>query len=174
MSNIKKEKYELKVAEALPDDAYKGIARIDSELMRNLGLRRGDAISIVGKRQTIAIVDRAYPADVGENIIRIDGILRKNAKIGIGDVVIVSPAEYKEAKKITLAPAQQGIMVQADSEFLRRGLLGRVVIKGDLVVMGGVQRRKDIMSEEFGDEINDIFGDLLGNMGINLGGFGFG
>jgi transitional endoplasmic reticulum ATPase len=174
MSNIKKEKYELKGAEALPDDAYKGIARIDSELMRNLGLRRGDAISIVGKRQTIAIVDRAYPADVGENIIRIDGILRKNAKIGIGDVVIVSPAEYKEAKKITLAPAQQGIMVQADSEFLRRGLLGRVVIKGDLVVMGGVQRRKDIMSEEFGDEINDIFGDLLGNMGINLGGFGFG
>jgi transitional endoplasmic reticulum ATPase len=31
------------------------------------------------------------------------------------------------------------------------------------------------MSEEFGgDEMGDIFGDLLNNMGINLGGFGFG
>jgi len=94
--------------------------------------------------------------------------------VGIGDVVSVSPAEYKEAKKVTLAPAQQGIMVQADPEFLRRGLLGRAVIKGDLVVLGGVQRRKDIMSEEFGDEINDIFGDLLNNMGINFSGMGFG
>jgi transitional endoplasmic reticulum ATPase len=170
-----KELIELKVAEALPDDAYKGIARIDSETMRDLGLRRGDVIFISGARQTIAIIDRAYPADVGEGIIRIDGILRRNARVGIGDIVKVAPAEYKEAKKVTIAPAQKGIMIQADSENLRRGLLGRAVIKGDLIVMGGVQRRRDIMSEEFGgDEMGDIFGDLLNNMGINLGGFGFG
>jgi transitional endoplasmic reticulum ATPase len=72
-----------------------------------------------------------------------------------------------------IAPAQKGIMVQADPESLRRGLLGRTVVKGDVVVLGGVQRRRDLLSEEFGD-LNDIFGnlgDVFGGMGLgNLGG----
>ena len=32
----------LRVAEALQDDAYKGIARIDFDIMRELGIKRGD------------------------------------------------------------------------------------------------------------------------------------
>jgi len=168
-----KKEIQLKVVEALQDDAYKGIARIDADVMRNLDIRRGDAILIKGSRETVAIADRAYPADVGEGIIRIDGILRRNAKTGIGDPVKVVKADIKEAKKITIAPAQKGIMVQGDPEHLRNGLLGRTVLKGDVVVLGGVQRRKDLMSEEFGD-MGDIFGnlnDLFGGMGLgNLGG----
>ena len=81
--NIKhgtKKEYQLKVVEALQDDAYKGVARIDSEIMRELDIRRGDPIMIKGGRETIAIADRAYPADVGEGIIRIDGILEKKCK----------------------------------------------------------------------------------------------
>jgi transitional endoplasmic reticulum ATPase len=164
---------QLKVVEALQDDAYKGIARIDADLMKELELKRGDVISIKGNRETVAIVDRSYPADVGEGIIRIDGILRKNAKTGIGEVVSISKGEIKEAKKIMIAPAQKGIMVQGDPQGLRNGLLGRVVVKGDIVVLGGVQRRKDLMSEEFGD-LEDVFGnlnELFGGMGFgNLGG----
>ncbi len=154
-----KQDIQLKVVEALQDDAYKGIARIDAEIMRELGIRRGDVILIKGNRETVAIADRAYPADVGEGIIRIDGILRKNSKTGIGDIVKVSKADVKEAKKIMIAPAQKGIMVQGDPESLRRGLLGRSIVKGDVVVLGGVQRRRDLMSEELGD-MNDIFGNL--------------
>jgi len=82
-----KQSVQLKIVEALQDDAYKGIARIDSEAMRELGIKRGDVISIKGNRETVAIADRAYPADVGEGIIRVDGIIRRNAKTGIGDVV---------------------------------------------------------------------------------------
>ncbi|MDO8528590.1 MAG: CDC48 family AAA ATPase [Nanoarchaeota archaeon] len=160
---------QLKVVEALQDDAYKGIARIDSEVMRQLEIRRGDVILIKGARPTVAIADRAYPADIGQGIIRIDGILRRNAKTGIGDAVTISKADVKEAKKIIIAPAQKGIMVQAEPEGLKRGLLGRTMIKGDVVVLGGVQRRKDLMSEEFGD-MNDIFG----NLGEIFGGMGFG
>ncbi|MGY4884520.1 MAG: CDC48 family AAA ATPase [Nanobdellota archaeon] len=168
-----KKTIQLKVVEALQDDAYKGIARIDAELMKELELKRGDAITIKGNRETIAIVDRSYPADVGEGIIRIDGIQRKNAKTGIGEVVSISKAEIKEAKKIMIAPAQKGIMVQGDPQGLRNGLLGRTVVKGDIVVLGGVQRRRDLMSEGFGDlgELEDIFGEFFGNMGMgNLGG----
>ncbi len=170
---MKQKQIKLKVVEALQDDAYKGIARIDSEIMRELDIKRGDVILIKGNRETVARADRAYPADVGEGIIRIDGILRRNAKTGIGDVVSIFKPEVKEAKKMIIAPAQKGIMVQGDPEDLKRGLLGRAILKGDIVVLGGVQRRRDLMSDEFGD-MNDIFGnlnDILGGMGFgNLGG----
>ncbi|MEK6926630.1 MAG: CDC48 family AAA ATPase [Nanoarchaeota archaeon] len=167
-----KKKYRLKVVEALQDDAYKGIARIDSEVMRELEIKRGDVIYIKGNRETVAIADRAYPADVGEGIIRIDGILRRNAKTGIGDAVEISKSEIKEAKKIIVAPAQKGIMVQATPESLRRGLLGRAVVKGDVVVLGGVQRRRDLFSEMGEDEfLGGLFGDMINNMAFgNLGG----
>jgi len=168
---IKKEKeieMKLKVSEALQDDAYKGVARIDPHVMKSLDLKRGDFISISGEKTTIALVDRSYPADIGEGIIRMDGILRRNARTGIGEEVTISKAEIKEAKKITIAPAQKGIMVQGDPENLKRGLLGRALVKGDLVMMGGVQRRKDLMGSDFG-ELDDIFGglgDIFGNMGF--------
>ena len=114
----------LKVLEALQDDAYKGIARIDTEVMKTLGLKRGDIILLKGERETVAIVDRSYPADVGEGIIRIDGLIRRNAKTGIGEHVGIKKAQVKPAKKVTIAPAQQGIMIQADPEIFRNGLLG--------------------------------------------------
>lgn len=103
---------QLKVVEALPDDAYKGIARIDPEIMRDLGIKRGDIILIKGDRETAAIatVDRAYPTDVGEGIIRIDGIIRRNAKTVTGDFVNVSKAEVKEAKKIVIEPIQKNVV----------------------------------------------------------------
>ncbi|MFA5993178.1 MAG: CDC48 family AAA ATPase [Candidatus Pacearchaeota archaeon] len=162
----------LRVAEASQDDAYKGIARIDLDTMKSLGLKRGDVILVRGAKETVAIVDRAYPADVGEGIIRIDGIIRKNAKTGVGEFVKVEKADIKEAKKITIAPVQENIIVQGDPEVFRRGLLGRAIVKGDIVVLGGVQRRKDIMSEEFGD-FGDIFGEIMNNFnGSNGMGFG--
>ncbi len=172
---MKKDKNEikLKVSEALQDDAYKGIARLDLDLMRDIGVSRGDSILITGSKSTIAIADRAYPADVGEGMIRIDGVLRKNAGVSIGEEVTITKAEVKEAKKITIAPAQKGVMVQGDPDSLRKGLLGRTLVKGDLVVLGGVQRRKDLMTDDMGD-LGDIFGnlgDILGGMGMgNLGG----
>jgi len=151
----------LKVVEALPDDAYKGIARVDTEIMKQLGLRRGDVISIKGNKETVAIVDRAYPADIGESIIRVDGIIRKNTGAGIGELVNIQKIDIKEAKKVTIAPAQKNIVVRADPEVIKQSLLGRAVVKGDLLALGGTRRRRDIMSEM------DLFGDIfeaLGNM----------
>jgi transitional endoplasmic reticulum ATPase len=162
----------LRVVEALQDDAYKGIARIDGEIMRQLGVNRGDVVHIKGGRETIAIVDRAYPADVGEGIIRVDGIIRRNARTGIGEPVTISKADVKEAKKITIAPAQQGIMVQANPDIFKQGLLGRVVVKADIVVLGGAQRRRDIMGDDM--DIDNIFGDLSNMFGGAFGNMGFG
>jgi len=55
----------LKVMEALQEEAYKGIVRIDSQTMRDIGVRPGDIVAIEGSKKTVGIVDRAYPTDVG-------------------------------------------------------------------------------------------------------------
>jgi len=169
---IKKEEIKeikLKVVEALQDDAYKGVARIDPQLMRALGLNRGDVILVKGERETSAIVDRAYPADVGEKIIRIDGLIRRNAKTGVGELVSIGKAITKPAKKVAIAPAQHGMMVHADPEMLKSGLIGRAVTKGDIISLGGIHRRRDSM----GEGMPDIFGDLHDLFGSNLGFSGF-
>jgi transitional endoplasmic reticulum ATPase len=155
----------LKVMEALQEDAYKGIARIDSATMKQLNVRPGDVIIVKGARESVAIVDRAYPADIGEQIIRIDGIIRRNAKTGIGETVAVVKADIKEAKKIIIAPAQKGIVVQADPEVFRGGLLGRAIVAGDLVVLGGAQRRRELMASSF-DDLFNIFGEAFGNFSM--------
>ena len=161
----------LRVVEALQDDAYKGIARIDPQIMKSLNLMRGDVILIqgAGARETVAIVDRAYPADVGEGIIRIDGLIRRNAKASVGENIIVKKSIAKPAIKVGIAPAQQGIMVQGDPELFKSGLLGRAVVKGDIISLGGVHRRRDVMNEGFGDifnDINDLFGQNFGFSGF--------
>ena len=79
----------LKVAEAIQDDVNKGIVRVDSGLMHQIGVRSGDIVEIEGERKTVGIVDRAYPGDIGLNIIRMDGIIRRNAKTGIGEIVAI-------------------------------------------------------------------------------------
>src|SRR3990167_6039150 len=159
----------LKVMEALQEEAYKGIVRIDSETMKEIGVRAGDIIEIEGGRKTVGIVDRAYPTDVGESIIRMDGILRRNAKTGISEIIAVRRAEVKEAKTVTIAPSQKGVMIQAHPDLFKRVLLGRALVKGDIVVLGGAKRRRKTMTES--PFFDDIFSVLEENF---MGSFGFG
>ncbi len=163
-----KKEVQLKVMEALQEEAYKGIVRIDSNTMNLLEVRPGDVIEIEGSRTTVGVVDRAYPSDVGQSIIRMDGILRRNAKTGIGETVKVRLAEVKEAKSIIIAPAQKGIMVQAHPDVFKRGLLGRAVVKGDIVALGGTRRRRRTMAESpFFDDIFNFEDTLFDNFGFS-------
>ena len=162
MNNIK-----LKVMEALQEEAYKGIVRIDSQTMKEIGVHPGDVLEIQGNRLTVGIVDRAYPTDVGQNIIRMDGILRRNAKTGIGENIGVKKADIKEAKQITIAPAQKGVMIRADSYLFKKTLLGRAMITGDIIVPGGSTRRRRTMSDSpFFDDIFSMFDDMPGSFGL--------
>ncbi|MBS3155701.1 CDC48 family AAA ATPase [Candidatus Woesearchaeota archaeon] len=167
---MEKKETKLKVMEALQEEAYKGIVRIDSETMHFIGVHPGDIVEIEGARGTVGIVDRAYPTDVGQSIIRMDGILRRNAKTGIGENVKVRKANIKEASAITIAPAQKGVMVRADPELFKRVLLGRAVVKGDIIVPGGVRQRKRAMNESpfFEDVFNNMFEESfsIGTFGL--------
>ncbi len=157
----------LKVAEAIQDDVNKGIVRIDNSFMLQIGIRPGDIVQIAGERKTVGIADRAYPGDIGLNIIRMDGIVRRNAKTGIGETVVISKADVVEAKKVVIAPVQKGIHVRASPAIFKRGLLGRAVMKGDIVSLGGVSRRMTTMEDS--PMYNDIFSDLP----FDLPGLGF-
>jgi len=159
----------LKVAEAIQDDVNKGIVRIDSSFLTQIGARVGDIIEVQGERKTVAIADRAYPGDIGLNIIRMDGIVRKNAKTGIGELVIVRKAEVKEAKKVIIAPARKGIVVRASPDLFKQGLLGRAVVKGDIVSLGGTRRRRTATTQ------NPFFDDVFSLLDESpMSGFGFG
>ncbi len=161
----------LKVMEALQEEAYKGIIRIDSETMRLIGVRPGDIVEIEGNRVTVGIVDRAYPTDVGQAIIRMDGILRRNARTGIGEVVNVRKADVAEAKSVTIAPAQKGVTIQAEPNLFKRGILGRAVLKGDIVALGGARRRrKTFTGSSFEDlfDLQDLFEQtFVGSFGLS-------
>ncbi|MBU2634339.1 MAG: CDC48 family AAA ATPase [Nanoarchaeota archaeon] len=153
----------LKVMEALQEEAYKGIVRIDSETMKELHVHPGDVVEIEGSRITVGIVDRAYPTDVGQSVIRMDGIIRRNAKTGIGEYVKIKKADVKEAKNITIAPAQKGIMIKANPLIFKKALLGRAVLKGDIVVPGGFRaRRRQFSDTPFSDDLfSSIFEESL-------------
>ncbi|MFO7711349.1 MAG: CDC48 family AAA ATPase [Candidatus Woesearchaeota archaeon] len=160
----------LKVAEAVQDDVNKGIVRVDSSILRDLGLRPGDPLEIQGERVTVATVERAYPGDIGLNIIRMDGLLRRNAKTGIGEYVAINTADVKEAKKVVIAPARKDIVVKADPVFFRRGLHNRVVLTGDIISIGGRRRtRKGTYSgSPFFDDIVELFDEgMMSSFGFS-------
>jgi transitional endoplasmic reticulum ATPase len=155
----------LKVMEAVQDDVNKGIVKVDSSFMKQIEVNSGDVVEIVGERRTAAVVDRAYPGDIGLNIIRMDGNIRRNAKTSIGEMVTVKKAEVKPAGKVVIAPAHQGVMIKASPQLFKQGLLGKALVKGDIVSLGKPRRRLG-----GGDDIGDVFS----MMESKFAGFGFG
>ncbi|MEM5875394.1 MAG: CDC48 family AAA ATPase [Candidatus Aenigmatarchaeota archaeon] len=150
----------LKVGELTSkEEAGRGIARIDSEIMKKIGVREGDIIELEGTKKTGAIARRAYPADIGLNIIRIDGITRRNAGVGVGESVIVRKANAVEAKKVVLAPADPGIVLNFSPHMIKENLFGRPVNKGDIVVPSPAYRRRanTFFEEFFGADFEELF-----------------
>lgn len=143
----------LKVAEAISQkDVGQGVARLDPNIMDDLGIHERDLIEITGERRTAAI---ALPSqtDIGLGIIRIDGLVRKNSGATIGGEVTIKKTKATEAKKVVLAPIENNIRVQGDV----RGLFaGKVMVQGDLI---GSQIRapRPSMSRGF----NSLFDELM-------------
>ncbi len=151
-----KEEIKLRVAEALKRDVGRGIARFDRKFQRQLGVEPGDIVELHGEKVTAAIVANPHPDDRGIDIVRIDGYIRKNAGVSIGDFITLKRAEVKEARKVTLAPAQRGVLIQLPGDLVKNNLLGRPVIKGDLIIASG-----RIEDEFLATPFEEIFRNLL-------------
>jgi transitional endoplasmic reticulum ATPase len=159
-----KKEAELKIGELTQREEFgRGIVRIDSGSMQKLGIREGDVIELEGKRKTGAIAVRSYPADAGLNVARMDGLVRRNAGSGVGETVKIRKADVKEAKKVTLAPAQEGMIIQISPNLVKQNIYYRPVTKGDIIVPSPVvkgrdnRRRPDIFQDFFGFGLEDFF-----------------
>jgi len=128
----------IKVAELKPGESDKGIARLDYELMRVLGIKNGDIIQIDGSKKTAVKVLDGYPEDANRGIIRLDNITRKNAGVMADDRVSVKKISVNNAEKITFAPVGE-LRLQGGEDYLKQKFQGMVLSKGDVLqdtVMG--------------------------------------
>jgi hypothetical protein len=120
----------LTVAEAKKRDIGRGVARIDTTFMEQIGVTSGELIEIVGKKRTVATAWPGYDNDKNKGIIRIDSFTCEDAGLLYGEDVLVRRVEAKAAQKIILAPVGMRLNVDQDFEdFVKNRLMGRAVIE---------------------------------------------
>ncbi len=125
---------QLKVAEANPRDVGRGIARVDPEVMEQLGISdSGEVFGLQGKQQTVVKIMPTFPDQRGRGIVQIDGIIRENAQAGIDDQVKLARIKVEEARKVTLSPLTLAGRTTTDSAYLLRQLSAVPVTQGDRV-----------------------------------------
>ncbi|MEA2046750.1 MAG: CDC48 family AAA ATPase [Euryarchaeota archaeon] len=139
------EDYTLKVGEARPSDVGRGIARVDQAVLYEAGWEAGDVLMIEGKKRTAALLMPGYPDDTGTGMIRIDGNIRRNAGMSIDDKVPVKVIRSAPAEKIVFAPTVP-LRITGGEEYLRRYLEGRVLTKGDIIEIGVMGRKIELVA----------------------------
>src|SRR6266700_107099 len=131
---MEKKTVKLKVAEAQRRDVGRGIARIDPEVMEQLGIGdSGEVFALKGKRETVVKIMPTFPELRGRGIVQIDGIIRENAQVGIDEQVKLARIKVEEARKVTLSPLTLTGRTTTDSAYLSRQLSAIPVTPGDRV-----------------------------------------
>ena len=138
----------LKVEEAKARDVGRGIARIDAEIAKEMGLVPGDVILVEGKKKTACIYWPGYAEDSGRGVIRIDGATRRNAGVGIDDKVKVKKIKAKTAEKITFALTEE-LRIIGVEEYLAHLLEGHAVAKGDVIELNIMGRKIDLVAVSY-------------------------
>jgi transitional endoplasmic reticulum ATPase len=136
---------ELKVIEALIEDAGKGWARLSSDDMKALGVVLGDLVEIRGKKKTVARVTGIPDEHCGKQLIQIDGITRYNAQANAGSAVQVRKVPRKTANQVVLYPLDLNSPLPHESEleYFGKVLQGMPVIVDDKInipLFGGKDR----------------------------------
>jgi transitional endoplasmic reticulum ATPase len=139
------EELTLKVIEARPSDVGRGIARVDPAVFREKGWQAGDVISIQGKKKTAALLWPGYPDDTGSGAIRLDGNMRRNAGVSIDDKVPLKIVQASTADKVVFAPTVP-LRITGGEEYLKRYMEGRVVTRGDIIEIGVMGRKIELMA----------------------------
>ncbi|MHA1207422.1 MAG: CDC48 family AAA ATPase, partial [Candidatus Hodarchaeales archaeon] len=145
MSNNNNTVLTLKVAEANQGDVGRGLVRIDYAIMKEFGLETGDIVELsterMSGRKTGALVIPGRREDRGKKIIRMDGLIRGNVGTSLGENVSINSIKKHEAKRITIAPAEERIRLLVKAEIIRERLLNRPISRGDLLVITGQIRK---------------------------------
>ena len=120
----------LKVQEAYPGDALKGIARVHPEDMKDLGVVEGELVEITGKKTTVARI-KAGDEEGGRDVVRIDGLIRENAVAALDEWASVEgPANHHFAGSATLQPLGDAKLSdkEKDEEYILSLLTGHLFL----------------------------------------------
>jgi transitional endoplasmic reticulum ATPase len=124
----------LRVAEAHPKDAGRGIVRIDPADLEKIGATIGDIITIEGERRTVGKAMPTYLPDRGKKLIQADGITRENAGASLDMTVTVERCQVVNAQAIVLKPmANAQRNGRGQPQYISRLLEGRAFVAGDRV-----------------------------------------
>ena len=135
----------LKVIEARPTDVGRGIARVDPQVLNDMGWQAGDVVSIQGKKKTAALVWPGYPEDTGHGVVRLDGNTRRNAGVSIDDRVPLKIAQATPAEIVLFAPTVP-LRITGGEEYLKRYMEGRVITRGDIIEISVMGRKIELMA----------------------------
>ncbi len=128
--SLKPQELVLRVEKIYPQDVGRGVAYMDVESARTLGLRPGDIITVNGTQSTPV---RCYPDRKGVGrFVRLDAVTRENAGLGQSRTVKVELGQAKEALKMVLAP-DSDVFLEGGTKMAKRLLAGRIFQKGDAV-----------------------------------------
>ncbi len=135
----------LKVIEARPTDVGRGIARVDPQVLNQMGWQAGDVVSIQGKKKTAALIWPGYPEDTGSAVVRLDGNTRRNAGVSIDDRVPLKIAQAVPAEAVLFAPTVP-LRITGGEEYLKRYMEGRVITRGDIIEISVMGRKIELMA----------------------------
>lgn len=127
---------QLRVSEALPRDAGRGIVRCDPPYLERLSAQVGDVVELSGDQGlAVARVMPTHPDHRGQGVIQMDSILRHNAAVGLDQKVTVRLATQREARSLTLLPAGPGAAAlrKVERRYLAHLLTGVPLMKGNRV-----------------------------------------
>ncbi|WP_022949484.1 CDC48 family AAA ATPase [Methylohalobius crimeensis] len=121
-----------KVAEALPKDVGRAIARLDPQDIDALGISIGDFVEVRGKRATVCRVMPAYKEMRGQARIQLDGLSRANAAAGLDEYVSLRRLDCPLAERVVIAPVNLALK-EGDLEYIAGLLDGLPVVEGDRI-----------------------------------------
>ena len=134
----------LRVADALPDDIGRQVARVPANVMTELGVLPDDVVQLIGRKTTVA---RAAPLPSGETaavpLARLDSITRQNASVGIDEQVAVRSTTAKPARNLVLVALDSvSTLASPEASGLAKALVGQPLMAGDAVTAAwpGAQR----------------------------------
>ncbi len=127
--------FSLRVTKAFIDDEGKGLARIDTGLLQQLGAMPGEVLQITGRRSTVARAAQLTANYTGQELVQIDGNTRDNAQVSLDEWVTITKIPFKGADTLLLAPVEAGAEIPKDEEIahIRHLLSGLHVVVGDRV-----------------------------------------
>ncbi|MHA1719074.1 MAG: CDC48 family AAA ATPase [Promethearchaeota archaeon] len=124
----------LRVSEIAKGSAGRFMCRMNTNIIKELMLKPGEIVEIIGKRNTAAIL---FPSsDKSDEIIRLDGLTRRNAGVAIGEYVKVRKCYYNVANRVVLSFIQTDLKISSEKQ-IKLNLLNKPLKEGEIINVSG-------------------------------------